>query len=67
MGSIIAMPLIWGVEAVFYAEPFADICAAILSSTVFAIVFPKVIRRRINGEDCLKRRRFPHKKQVPLK
>ncbi len=62
VGSIIILPMIWGVEAVFYAEPVADVAAAILSSTVFLIVFPKVIKRRMSGEDCLKKRRFAHKR-----
>ena len=64
LGSIIVMPLIWGVSAAFYAEPFADICAAILSSTIFAIIFPRVIRRRVSGEDSLKKRRFPHRRKI---
>lgn len=63
LGSIIVLPLIFGVQATFYAEPVADIAAAILSTTVFAIVFPKVIRRRVNGEDSLKKRRFPHRRR----
>lgn len=62
VGSIITLPLIWGVSAAFYAEPVSDIAAAILSTTVFIIVFPKVIRRRINGEESLKKRRFPHRR-----
>lgn len=63
LGTLIAFPLIWDVSAAFYAEPFADIAAAILTSICFAIFFPKVIRRRINGEDDLKKRRFHHRRQ----
>ena len=63
LGALIAFPLIWDVSAAFYAEPFADIAAAILTSICFAIFFPKVIRRRINGEDDLKKRRFHHRRQ----
>ncbi len=62
MGSIIVLPMIWGAEAVFYAEPVADIAGAVLSSAVFLIVFPKVIRRRMSGEDCLKKRSFAHRR-----
>ena len=64
LGSIIAFPLIWDVSAAFYAEPVADIAASILSSIVFFIVFPKVIRRRVNGEDDLRKRKFHHRRQA---
>lgn len=63
MGSIIILPMIWGVSAAFYAEPVADIAAAILSTTVFCIVFPRVVKRRISGEESLKKHRFPHRRQ----
>lgn len=63
VGSIVLLPMIWGVKAVFYAEPVADVAAAILSTTVFLIVFPKVIKRRVNGEDSLKKHRFAHRRQ----
>lgn len=64
LGGIIAFPLIWDVSAAFYAEPFADIAASILSSIAFAIFFPRIIRRRINGEDSLKERKFSHRRQA---
>ncbi len=64
LGAIIAFPLIWDVSAAFYAEPFADIAAAIVTSISFLIIFPKVIRRRVNGEDDLKKRRFHHRRRV---
>lgn len=63
LGGIIAFPYIWDVSAVFYAEPFADIAASILSSIAFLILFPKIIRRRLNGEDNLKHRKFHHRRQ----
>lgn len=46
LGCILVLPVFWGAQAVFYAEPAADICAAILSSAVFLIVFPKILKKR---------------------
>lgn len=46
LGCILVLPIFWGAQAVFYAEPAADICAAILSSAVFLIVFPKILKKR---------------------
>ena len=53
LGSIILLPMIWGAKAVFYAEPVADIAAAILSTIVFTIVFPRVLKRRANEKSPL--------------
>ncbi len=50
LGCTFLFPLFWGVQAVFYAEPVADIAAAVLSTAVFLIVFPKILRRRMQGE-----------------
>ena len=46
LGCILVLPVFWGAQAVFYAEPAADIWAAILSSAVFLIVFPKILKKR---------------------
>ena len=46
LGCILVLPIFWGAQAVFYAEPAADICAAILSTAVFLIVFPKILKKR---------------------
>lgn len=46
LGCILVLPVFWGAQAVFYAEPAADICAAILSTAVFLIVFPKILKKR---------------------
>lgn len=46
LGSIVFLPMLWGVEAVFYAEPIADIFGACLSTTVFSIFFPKIMKKR---------------------
>lgn len=48
LGATILLPMFLGVEAVFYAEPIADIGSAVLSTTVFVIMFPKILRRREN-------------------
>ena len=50
LGCTFLFPLFWGVQAVFYAEPVADIAAAVLSTAVFLTVFPKILRRRMQGE-----------------
>ena len=47
LGCTFLFPLFWGVQAVFYAEPVADISAAVLSTAVFLCVFPKIMRRRM--------------------
>ena len=44
--SVIVLPTIYGVQAAFYAEPIADIGAAVLSTATFAIAFPKIMKRR---------------------
>ena len=62
LGGIIAFPIIWDVSAVFYAEPFADIAGATMSTIMFLILFPRVVRHRINGEDDLRKRRFRHRR-----
>ena len=46
LGCLIVLPVFWGAQAVFYAEPAADIFSAILSSAVFLIVFPKILKKR---------------------
>lgn len=52
LGCTFLFPLFWGVQAVFYAEPVADIAAAVLSTAVFLTVFPKILRRRMQGESA---------------
>lgn len=46
VGATILLPMFFGVEAAFYAEPVADIGAAILSTSVFCYAFPKILKRR---------------------
>ncbi len=52
LGCTFLFPLFWGVQAVFYAEPVADIAAAVLSTAVFLTVFPTILRRRMQGESA---------------
>ena len=47
LGCIIILPIFWGVQAVFYAEPAADIASAIISSSLFAAVFPRILKKRM--------------------
>lgn len=49
LGCILLLPLFWGVQAIFYAEPVADISSALLSSALFAIVFPRILKKRMAG------------------
>lgn len=50
LGCILILPMFYGVQAVFYAEPAADIFSAVLSSCVFLIVFPRVLKKRMHPE-----------------
>ncbi len=40
------LPAVWGVQAAFYAEPVADIVAAILAIVVFSYFFPRILKKR---------------------
>ncbi len=42
------LPIFWGAQAAFYAEPLADVISACVSGTVFALVFEKHLHRREN-------------------
>lgn len=44
--SMLLLPRLVSAEATFYCEPIADACAIIVTSIVFAISFPKILRRR---------------------
>lgn len=46
LGATLLLPVFFGVQAVFYAEPVADIGGALLSTTVFLIFFPKILKKR---------------------
>lgn len=40
------LPVLWGAKAAFYAEPIADLVAAVMSTTLFLLVIDKHLRRR---------------------
>ena len=44
--SLVVLPMFFGVNAAFYAEPIADIGAAVLSTGTFLIAFPKIMKKR---------------------
>lgn len=46
LGATLLLPKLLGAHAVFYAEPIADIGSAVLSTTVFLIFFPKILKKR---------------------
>lgn len=47
LGCILILPYFWGVQAIFYAEPAADIASAVISSALFAAVFPRILKKRM--------------------
>lgn len=49
LGCILLLPVFWGAQAVFYAEPTADIFSAVLSSALFLFTFPRILRKRENA------------------
>ncbi len=53
LGSLLLLPAFFGVRAVFYAEPIADIVAAIVSTTIFLIAYPKIKRKRERAQGNL--------------
>ena len=46
LGCTFLFPALWGVQAAFYAEPAADIAGAILAVIVFAVAFPRILKKR---------------------
>lgn len=46
LGATLLLPRLLGAHAVFYAEPIADVGSAILSTTVFAIFLPRILKKR---------------------
>ena len=47
LGCTLAFPYLFGVRSVFYAEPVCDVFSALLSSTVFLIALPKILKKRL--------------------
>ena len=52
LGCTLLLPAFFGVQSVFYAEPACDIVGAIVSTTVFLIVFPKILKKRLAATDA---------------
>lgn len=44
------LPIYYGVESIFYAEPIADVTAAIICGTAFFIIFRKILSNMKNQE-----------------
>lgn len=43
------IPMIFGVRAVFYTEPFSDFLGTAVSIAVYLLTMKKILRRRENG------------------
>lgn len=43
---LITLPLFFGATGAFYAEPIADVMAGIVSSTIFALLFSRILKKR---------------------
>ncbi len=52
LGCTLLLPAFFGVQSVFYAEPACDIVGAIVSTTVFLILFPKILKKRLAAADA---------------
>lgn len=46
LGLVIFLPRFFGAPAVFYSEPIVDVCAAILTTTLFFTFIPKYLKKR---------------------
>ena len=46
LGATLILPALLDVRSVFYAEPIADIGGALMSTVVFLVVFPKILKKR---------------------
>lgn len=53
-GATLLLPQFFGVKAVFYAEPIADVGGALLSTTVFLIFFPRILKKRLLSSSAQK-------------
>lgn len=42
------LPITFGINGVFYAEPIADIIAVIVTLSMFLFMFKKIIRNKLN-------------------
>ncbi len=44
--SLLVLPRFFGPQGAFYAEPIADIAGSLLSTIVFSVLFPKILKKR---------------------
>ena len=42
----LVLPIFWGAEAAFFAEPICDAVAGVTSTTVFLLVFNRLMKKR---------------------
>ncbi len=54
LGSIFALPALFGAESTFFCEPIADGVAAAVTSCVFAYSFPRILKKRLGRAGALK-------------
>ena len=47
LASMLLLPRLVSAQATFYCEPIADAVAAVVTSIVFLICFPRILRRRL--------------------
>lgn len=53
LSCTIALPMILGAKAAFYAEPIADIISAIITTCVFLLSFQKILKKRESAGDIV--------------
>ena len=53
LSCTIALPMILGAKAAFYAEPIADIVSAIITTCVFLLSFQKILKKRESAGDIV--------------
>lgn len=53
LSCTIALPMILGAKAAFYAEPITDIVSAIITTCVFLLSFQKILKKRESAGDIV--------------
>ena len=53
LGCTLVLPALFGAQAVFFAEPACDVAAAIASTAVFLVAFPKILKKRQSASDAV--------------
>lgn len=52
LGCTLLLPVFFGAQSIFFAEPASDALSAIVSTAVFLIVFPKILKKRLAQGDA---------------